>query len=368
MHRTLQRTVFGISALLFALAVITGCNRTEEAPRSGKRIVLLTNSDSPFWDTARQGLQEADKELNLAASGMYAVVEVNDGSPDGQISKLRQLLTQTDVAGLAISALDADNAMVADLLKQFRDKGIPVVTVDADVNAERFKDAREFYIGTDNYAGGQALGIAAKALLENRQLTEGSYVQFVGRTGSDNARKRMDGFKDAVGEAYREADRMADHTDRSKALENVRNAIANHTDLVALVGIWSYNAPAIADVVEEKQVRDKMTVVTFDAEPLAIAKMAQGQIDAMVVQDPFQMGYLAVKILKALNENDEATINELFPNRSEPGGDVYTTGLKVVVPDEGTPVTADLFDSNTTTFMKLSEFQQWLKQYNLQGS
>jgi ribose transport system substrate-binding protein len=179
----------------------------------------------------------------------------------------------------------------------------------------------------------------------------------------------MDGFKEAVGEKYREADRMADDVDPSRARENVRNAITNHQDLVAVVGIWSYNAPAIVDVVvDEKKMRDKFTIVTFDAEPLAIRDMGEGDIDAMVVQNPFQMGYMSVKILKALHENDSATLDEIFPHRKEPNGDLYDTGLKVVVPDQGSPLKAEDFEANSTEFMNFSTFQEWLKKYNLKGS
>jgi ribose transport system substrate-binding protein len=363
-------------ALVAAVLLSAGC-RKDSANSSGnsgsggasKRIVLLTNGNSPFWDACRQGLKQGADELQLSAQGVEAVMEVNDGTPDGQINKLRQFLTQDDIIGVAVSALDADNAAVADLMKQLRDKGKHVITVDADVNRDLFREAREFYIGTDNYAGGQALGTAGRLLLEDRGLESGSYVQFVGRTGSDNARKRMDGFKDAIGEKYREADRMGDDLDRSRARENVRNAIANHQDLVALVGIWSYNAPAIVDVVvDEKKVRDKYTVVTFDAEPLAITQMGQGSIDAMVVQDPFQMGYMAVKVLHALHAGDQAKLDELLPKRKEADGDIHNTGLKVVVPDASSPLKAEHFDAKSTEFMTLSTFQDWLKKYNLQGS
>jgi ribose transport system substrate-binding protein len=378
MHRGLS--VIRLLALLLILpALSAGCRKPAGESSGGgggsssgsgsKRMILLTNGNSPFWDAARQGLKEGATELKIAEAGLDAIMEVNDGTPDGQISKLRQFATQSDIVGVAVSALDADNAAVADLMKQLRDNGVHVITVDADVNTTLFPEAREFYVGTDNFAGGQALGTAGRVLLESRGVTSGSYVQFVGRTGSDNARKRMDGFKDAVGDKYREADRMGDDLDRSRSRENVRNAIANHQDLVALVGIWSYNAPAIVDVVvDEKKVRDKYTVVTFDAEPLAITQMGQGSIDAMVVQNPFQMGYLAVKILKALHENDTATVAELFPDRGQPNGDIYNTGLKVVVPDQNSPLKAEQFDENSTEFMTLSTFQDWLKKYNLQGS
>jgi ribose transport system substrate-binding protein len=357
---------------LVLLTSLVGCSRSA----GPKRIIFLTNGNSPFWDAAREGLKSGERELlsgekDGSGPGVIAVMEINDGTPDGQISKLRQFASQGDIIGVAVSALDADNAAVADLLRQLRKQGVGVITVDADVNPERFADAREFYVGTDNYAGGQALGVAGREILRSRGHESGSYVQFVGRTGSDNARKRMDGFRDAVGDEYREADRMGDDLDPSRARENVRNAISNHQDLAALVGIWSYNAPAIVDVVGEKGLRENtsspMTVVTFDAEPLAVESMTAGKIDAMVVQDPFDMGYMAVKVLNALHLQDTETLNALFPNRSEPGGDIYNTALRVVVPDQGSPLTEEMFDANTE-FMTLTDFQAWLKKYNLQGS
>jgi ribose transport system substrate-binding protein len=344
----------------------TGPGTTSTFPQGGggaKRLILLTNGNSPFWDACRSGLVEGAKHFDLQAAGLTAVMEVNDGSPQGQINKLRQFGSQTDVACVAVSAVDADNAAVAQEMQKLRKKGIHVICVDADINREKFPEARAYYIGTDNLAGGRVLGTAAKHLLEARDVTSGSFVQFVGRTGSDNARKRMNGFQEAVGSQYRDADRMGDDFDRTKARENVRNAINNHKDLVALVGIWSYNAPAIVDVVKEKNARDEFTIVTFDAEPIAVTQMGQGQIDAMVVQNPFDMGYQAVRLLKALYQDDSATVEEMFPD----GGDVYITGLKVVVPDDKSPLKAEMFKENTE-FMTLATFRTWLQKYNLQGS
>ncbi len=48
--------------------------------------------------------------------------------------------------------------------------------------------------------------------------------------------------------------------------ENVRNALQNHPDIKTLVGIWSYNAPAIVDVVREAGTRKDVTIVVTDAE------------------------------------------------------------------------------------------------------
>src|SRR5262249_12404833 len=162
-------------------------------------------------------------------------------------------------------------------------------------------------------------------------------------------------------------DNMGDETDRTKARENVRNAIKNHPKLNSLVGIWSYNAAAIVDVVEEKEARDRFTVVVFDAEPDAIKQMGEGMIDAMVVQNPYQMGYQGVRLLKAKVDKDDKAVKEVLPDLGKPDGDIYDTGLKVVVPDKGSPLKAEMFDKRTQ-FLKLSEFRDWLKKYNLTGS
>ena len=98
-----------------------------------------------------------------------------------------------------------------------------------------------------------------------------------------------------------------------------------------------------------------------------IAEMKKGMIDAMVVQNPFEMGYQGVRLMKALVENDQTTIKEMLPKNGQPDGDVYDTGLKVVVPDKGSPLDAKMF-SDKTKFLKLSEFQAWLKEKGLTGS
>jgi ribose transport system substrate-binding protein len=351
----LRAFVIAACAIFAPLSAGCGSNSTVEAP---PRYVILMNGNSPFWDAVGHGLKKAATDLKV-----NAVLETNDGLPPGQIEKLRQFATQSDIAGVAISATDAANPAIADEMKKLRAKGVIVITVDSDVDRQKYRDARVAFVGTDNLAGGQALGVTAKHL----RPEGGSFVQFVGRTGAHNAIERMDGFAQGAGEKFHELDRMGDETDRSRARENVRNAIRNHPDLNVLVGIWSYNAPAIVDIVKEMQNRDKMTVVAFDAEPLAIKEMGEGNVDAMVVQNPYEMGYQGVRLMKALKEDDKKTVSEMLPNLGQPDGDLYDTGLKVVVPDEGSPLKPEMFDAKTQ-FLKLGEFREWLNKFGLTGS
>lgn len=362
---------------LLVLMAAGGCFSNDPAVNKGvssgaaagtKRIIFVTNGDDPFWDACLSGLKEGEKKFELAAAGLSVERDVNNGTAEGQIEKLRQYATQDDIAGVAISVIQADNLAIVEEMKKLQAKGVKIITVDGDVNRELYRDARSYYIGTDNIVGGRTLGKATKALLEAKGVKSGGYVQFAGFTDNDNARSRMNGVQETIGEAYTEKSRDADGMDLAKARDNVRNAIQNHQDLVALIGIWAYNAPAIADVVTETGSGDKYVVATFDAQALAIDQMEKGNIDAMVVQNPFDMGQQTCRLMKAMIGGDEATLKEMFPKQGEPEGDIFTTGLRVVVPNDQSPVKADLFDAKVVEFMLLPDFQAWLKKYNLTSS
>jgi len=350
------------AAIVLAMAMCPA-NRAHSADDL-KRIVILENGNSPYWDAARAGMQDAAKELKFKQAGLRAILEVNDGTPGGQLEKLQQLNSQSDIVGVGVSALDADNVAVVEEMRKLQKKGVQVVTIDSDVSRDKFRDCRSAFIGTDNRVGGHELGVCAKGL----RPSGGGYVTFVGRTGAQNAIERIDGFKEGAGPAFQSLDAMADDTDRARARDNVRNAIQNHKDkLKTLVGIWSYNAPAIADVVKELGRRDDYSIVVFDAEPIAIQQIAAGYIDAMVVQNPYQMGYQGVRLMKALHEKDQKTVHEMLPHQGQPDGDLYDTGLKIVVPDRKSPLSRKMFGSKTE-FLTLDAFKEWLGRYSLEGS
>ncbi len=333
-----------------------------------KRLIFITNGDDPFWDACNAGLIEGGKQFDIGSQGLRVVMEKNNGTAQGQIEKLRQLGSQSDVAGVAISVIQAENAAIVEEMKNLAAKGVKVITVDSDVNRDTFRDARPFYIGTDNVVGGRLLGSAAKMLLESRGKSSGGYVQFAGFTDNDNARARMNGFKEAVGGGFQEVDRMSDEMDLSKARDNVRTALVNHPDLVSLVGIWAYNAPAIAEVAQERGVRDQLTIITFDAQAAALNHMAEGKIDAMVVQNPFDMGIQTVRLLRAMHTGDDATIKEMFPRRGEPDGDIYATGLRLIVPAGESPLSGEKLETKNVEVLPLPAFREWLAKYGLSSS
>lgn len=178
----------------------------------------------------------------------------------------------------------------------------------------------------------------------------------------------MNGFNETVTPASQSVDTLEDTFDRTKARSNVESALDRHKDLNALVGIWAYNTPQIVSVVTDRKIRDKTKVLAFDAAEATIRGMQEGNVDVMLVQNPFQMGYDGVKLMVALINKDEAVLKAMFPTYAQSDeNDMFKTELRVVVPDAETKVKPDLFEKSTK-LMKFSEFKKWLEERNLVSS
>jgi ribose transport system substrate-binding protein len=337
---------------------------------SVRRLIILTNGEDPFWNAMRSGMQDAERDLKLADVGLKAELDKGTGESKGQVDKLKQYAGQTDIAAIAISVTDDKNNAIFEAMRSLRSQGVKVITIDSDVDREKARDTRFAYLGTDNVIGGREVGRCVKALRPDG----GKYASFVGIKTAANAQQRSDGISEALGDRFKRSDYVGDGMDSNVAKKNVEDVLNRTPDINALIGIYAYNADAIAQGLKKLNMRDKVAVVNFDAAEKAIGHMEAGLIDALVVQNPYDMGYRGTKLMKALVEHDRDTLNQMFPDYepdedsfTKPNGDIIITGLKVVVPDKDDRLNKDLFEP-TTEFMHLSEFKDWLKKYKLTGS
>jgi ribose transport system substrate-binding protein len=343
-------------------ATMSGCGDEVPTP-AAKRIVILTNGDNPFWDPCEAGAKEAEREFKLKEAGYRVSFERADFTVKGQLDKLKQYGLATDIVGIGISVYDDTSPAIAKELKKLKEQGIKIITIDGDVDRELFGDVRFAYLGTDNIIGGGELGRAAAGLRPGGA----KYATFVGNKGNSNAKARITGFAEGAGAKFKEVESLDDGGNPEVARKTVRDALDRHAEIDMLVGIWAYNGPAAVQIALERGIRDKVAILTFDADEASIRAMHDGNLDVMVVQNPFNMGYQGVRLLKALVDDDRSVIDEMFPNYGQPEGNLYRTGLKVVVPDEGSPLKEEMFEQETE-FLPLSKFQEWLKKYKLKSS
>lgn len=337
LFRTLAALVVG-SALLGS----SGCAEKSPAPGGGK-LVFITNGDSSYWDAAEKGWNDATAKLGK--QGQF--LRNKNADATGQIRLLDQLASRSDVDGVAISIVDASATGIIDRLRELQ-KRIPVVTVDSDCRPED-QSARNAYVGTDNVEAGKVAGRIAQLLVPDG----GKWIGFVGNEDADNARARIQGFVEGAGDKFVRLDVLQDQHDQGKARENVRAAL--NKDAALLFGIYSYNAPAIAEVTHDAGQRDKLKILTFDAEENTIRAIDANQIDATIVQNTFDMGSQAATLLDAFSKKDNALIEKLLGSGTE-----LDTGVRVIVPESST--------LKDPSIQKVNEFKAYMEKMGLRST
>ena len=276
----------GLTGLLFLACSGTGEKKT--------KLAFVTNNASDFWTIARKGVEQAKSELpNVTVEFRIPA----DGTAAEQKRIVDDLLAK-GVAGIAISPVDPDNQtqLINDAAKQAL-----VVTQDSDAP----QSARAFYIGTDNHAA----GLQAGQLIKEALPQGGKIMIFVGKIDARNAKERYQGIKDALqGSKVEIIDVRTDDTDRIRAKSNASDTIVKYSDVAALIGLWSYNGPAILNAVKDAGKVGQIKIVCFDEEDETLAGVKSGAIQATVVQQPYEFGYQSVQLMAKVLGGDRSAI------------------------------------------------------------
>ena len=251
---------------------------------------------SQYWTVAHKGVDKA-----VAEDGN---VEVDFRMPTAPEAPQQKTIVEDEltkqVDGIAISPKDAANQ--TDLLNEAASKAL-LVTQDSDAP----KSNRVCYIGTDNHAAGVKLGGEIKKALPQG----GKIALFVGSLDAQNAQDRISGIEEALkGSNVTIIDKRTDEADHAKAKTNAADMMTKNPDIAALVGIWSYNGPAILSAVNDAGKVGKVKILCFDSEDDTLKGLESGAITATIVQQPFEFGYECVKKMAAYVRGDKSVFPE----------------------------------------------------------
>jgi len=278
---------------VLSLVMLLSCSRPSSGPTQ-RRIAFVTNNASEFWMIARRGTEKADSELDN--------VEVEFRIPaDGTAAEQRRIvddLLTKGIAGFAISPVDPANQtqMINDAVQK-----TVVITHDSDASTSN----RLVYIGTDNRAAGRQAGEMIKEVLPSG----GKIMLFVGKLDAQNAQERLQGIKDVIeGTNIQIIDVRTDDTDQVRAKANVADTIVKYPDVAALVGLWAYNGPAILNALKEAGKVGKIQIVCFDEDDQTLAGIKDGAIHGTVVQQPYEFGYQAIRMINEILDGNRANI------------------------------------------------------------
>jgi ribose transport system substrate-binding protein len=291
-------TACGLVGLLGALLSACGGGGDQGAAAGGgggdvRRTVAVIPKGTThvFWKSVEAGALQAGSELGIEVVWKGPIKE-NDRAQ--QIQVVQQFLTQ-GVSGIVLAPLDS-RALVAPV-REAQSRGIPVVIFDSALEGEPGRDLVS-YVATDNLAGGRMGGEHLAGLLGG----QGDVVLMRYLVGSASTSQREEGFLESLA-GHPGVRVTVDNRYAGATAGEAKTQALNMIDPIRRAqGIFAPNESSTYGVLlalRQEGLAGRIRFVGFDASPPLVQALRDGEIDALVVQDPWNIGYRAVGVLVA---------------------------------------------------------------------
>ena len=188
----------------------------------------------------------------------------------------------------AIVLCPSSTDQTAAYAEQIEKAGIRLVLADSTMD----EPMGSAVVATDNYEAGYKLGSYMK-----RFVKEDSVIGIVGHVkGSSTAVGREAGFRAGLGDAGSQvAEIVFCDSDTDKAYELTKELLKKYPAMDLIVGMNEYSAVGAARAVRNLGKTDMVHMGSIDSSIEQIQFLESGVFDALVVQKPFNMGYLGVE-------------------------------------------------------------------------
>lgn len=280
MGAVLSCVLMGVT--LFAMLVLVWPETERKDPY---KLIFIPKTIDPangFWTSLIEGAK-------LGAAEMGAEIEVYGADAEEDVDEQIKLIENCiEKKPDALLVAPADYSRTTEALCQVKESGIKLILLDSTID-QNIADA---VVCTDNYVAGSELGKYAKTLLD-----EDSVIGIVAHVqGTSTAAEREAGIRDGLGEYE---DQIAEvvfcNSSYTKAYELTSEMLTKHPDMDMLIGTNEYSAVGAARAVRDMGLTDQIRMVGFDNSIEEIQYLEAGIFQAIVIQKPFNMGYLGVE-------------------------------------------------------------------------
>jgi len=302
-----------VAVLLLAIVVsglfAQGAQEAQTGPKGEKPYniaVIIKATDSDFWQYLLVGANNyAVEHPDLVKVTTYG--PPSEADIDQQVSILENVIS-TNPDGIVIASTSSDATVPA--LEMAYDKGIKIITVDNKVNTPKVHS----FLATDNtYGGSLAAEKMVEYLKKNNIATAGKKVAVVSAmAGVQVLTDRDNGFISRIKQLIPGIEliptRYVDN-DIIKALSTTEDLITTYgNDLIGIFADNNHSADGVSRAIAEQGLNNKIMVTAYDSDPEEVAAIKSGALKAIMVQDPYGMGYKGVD--SAVKAIEGATLPE----------------------------------------------------------
>ena len=244
-----------------------------------------------YWNMCSDGIAAADEEFDVDTQ----IVGPTDASTfTTEVVNYMESAIATKPDGiLCYAGLDS----YPKLLQEAADEDIPVITIDSDCSDTTNRVA---YVGTDPYNAGYSSGEAMIVATGG----EGKIAILTSSLSSEKEQEEIKAFMDAIeGTNLEVVVTEETNADLATGVTKMEAIVQTYPDLTAVLGTSGYDVHAAAKVKEEYDL--DLHLIGYDDMEETLAYIRDGVIDGVIVQAPYQMGYLGVKMLAEYIDNGE---------------------------------------------------------------
>ena len=184
-----------------------------------------------------------------------------------------------------------ERALVAPLERALR-AGIPVTVFDSAVNIENYVS----FVATDNYAAGCTSARELAGLIHGA----GNVGMVMQKPGGASTGARERGFEETLAKEFPKvhiAARQFSLGDRARARAVAENILTARPDLSGIFASSEASSIGSIQAIRSRNLPGKIKLVAFDFSDTHVEALEDGTVDVMLVQDPFRIGYEAVRSL-----------------------------------------------------------------------
>ena len=278
-----RRAALACFALVCVAALVTGaCNRTTQL-----RIAVIPKGQTHiFWQAVHAGAVKAGNDLGAKILWNGPATELDISK---QIGIVDDFINQ-HVDGIALAPAHGES--LVPVVEHAFDEHIPVSIFDSGIKTDKYVS----YISTDNYKGG---AMAAQRMAEI--LPKGGNIAILATVaGGVSTMEREAGFKDTIAKESPNLKVVAfqyGQSDRAISLGVAEDILTANPGLAAIFASNESGSIGAVQGAKSHNLAGKVKIIGFDSSPTLIEDVQAGNIDSLVVQNPFKMGYMVVQSL-----------------------------------------------------------------------
>jgi ribose transport system substrate-binding protein len=276
----MRKTLLAASAAVFALAGVAPASAEETVA------VIVKATTSEYWQWVFKGAEEAGRQLGVKVDKL--------GTPkDDAAGQIAVLESAAGTKPTAIVISPTIFEALGDPIAAVTDAGIPVIVIDSGAKTDKYAA----FLTTNNEAGGKAAAEAVAACLKERTGKAAGKVGYLtAMAGHESLDSRDRGFVEGL-KAYPDITLVGNRVANNEEAEGMTLTADMLTKDPDLVGLFADNAQmgtGAGAAVAEQKLGSKLCLVAFDSDAGELEHLKDGSVYALVIQDPYMMGFAGV--------------------------------------------------------------------------